>query len=170
MHEDFSENQQKFTPGGNPFKVPENYFEELPQRIQERVSMSTRTDTKKTPVVKLLLYSAATAAAIGAVMLVFWITRPPSNEKKLISHESTIDADQITAYLEDEVDENTLIEVCSDRAAIFSPEEIPDISLPAYENETPQNPEPAITFDTSINKNDIIDYLISENIEPETFQ
>ncbi|HOV11638.1 MAG TPA: hypothetical protein PLT47_05650 [Bacteroidales bacterium] len=170
MPDDFSENQQKLTRDCIPFKVPENYFEDLPHHIQERIKTSCKTATKKNLCVKYFLYPAVAAAAVAALLLVFWINKPGTDTKNAVLSSLNLSEKSITAYLEEEVDENSLIDMCSDSVTICSAEEIPDISLPAYDEEAPQSPGTAITFDSTIKNNDIIDYLVSENFEPETYQ
>ena len=72
----------------NVFKTPENYFEELPSRVQDRI-VSERKTSVLTPVIWKL--------AIPAVMVILAFFLWPSQEIT----EPTFDSTEILAYLEE---------------------------------------------------------------------
>lgn len=49
---------------GNPFRVPENYFEEFPDKIMERIHETKIKDVKPGYFLRKFLYPAAAVAAI----------------------------------------------------------------------------------------------------------
>ena len=56
-----------------PFRVPENYFEELPKRIQAKCKEAEKTEQKGTSVIKILRPALSLAAMfVGVALLSFF--------------------------------------------------------------------------------------------------
>lgn len=125
-------------PEKNPFKVPENYFEEVNRRI---ISMTTGAD-KEVKVVSIftrfrtsLLVAASVAGLILLSFAAIKLLAPlrPTSQVSEILHEMSPDS-----YLND-IDITSLEE---DASSLILSEEGPDVG-----------------------KKDIIDYLLNENVE-----
>ena len=125
-------------PQGNPFKVPEKYFEELNSRII--ASTVKNQDKKKKPGLYVRLRPfLAIAASVGVLALLTYTGMnlfSPRNEKALLSG---IPVEEYPETILNEIDILTL-----EGNMVLT--EIPDM-------------EPGI------NKKDIIDYLLLENID-----
>jgi hypothetical protein len=121
----------------NPFKVPEGYFEELPARIITATSGIVPGEVKKSKIYRLRLYLAV--AATVAVMAIIGLTAlylSSSGRKNQIPVDFTI-TELNRNYIND-IDLFTLEEKVADTDPF---ERAPEVS-----------------------SNEIIDYLISENI------
>jgi hypothetical protein len=121
----------------NPFKVPEDYFENLTDRIISQTSAIKAAPQKKNIIRRLspLLAAAASVillAAIGYTALYF-----AGNGHRRLSSEVSASGRYSSIYLDD-IDITTLEDNVSGNESFI---EIPDIS-----------------------RNEIIDYLISEDI------
>jgi hypothetical protein len=121
----------------NPFKVPENYFENLTDRIISQTSAIETSPQKQSIIRRLRPFIAAAAsvavlAAIGYTAFYF-----AGNGRRSLSSEAAISDRYSTMYLND-IDITTLEDNVEENESFI---EIPDIS-----------------------RNEIIDYLISEDI------
>ncbi|HNW90321.1 MAG TPA: hypothetical protein PKN48_11700 [Bacteroidales bacterium] len=163
-----SEDQKKMTGRKNPFKVPEHYFEGLPVQIQNKIKAGEPVKQKNTGLIKTFAYSGIAAAAIIIILLVFSELIPEKTQENKQQYIGNNFESTITEYLEDNMDESALIEMSSDSVSLFSPEEIPDISLTGDHDARAQAADKEFKMDASITENDIIEYFISENIDPET--
>lgn len=166
--ESVSEDQKKMTGRKNSFKVPEHYFDELPVQIQNKIKAEEPVKQKNTVLVKNLVYSTIAAAAIIIILLVFSVLIPEKTQENKLQYTNNNYESAITDYLEDNMDESALIEMSSDSVSLFNPEEIPDISSTGDQGTAAHAMEPRFTLDVSITENDIIEYFINENIDPET--
>jgi hypothetical protein len=125
-------------PGKNPFKVPDNYFEEVNRKI---ISATSDIDNEvlKVGIFTRFRTSLLIAASVAGLILISYTTiklLTPARVNSQVSevlHEMSPDL-----YLND-VDLSSLEENAS---SLFLSEESPDVS-----------------------KKDIIDYLLNENIE-----
>lgn len=125
-------------PDKNPFKVPENYFEDVNRKILSATTDIGHGAIKPKPYRRLKTYLAI-AAGIAAFLLVGYFTTILVINKK--------------------TDKNVSAIVAGDTNETY----VNEIDLPALE-------ESAATLDnfnenTDVNKNDIIDYLLLENIQ-----
>lgn len=128
----------------NPFQVPENYFEELPDKIKARLEKN-KTNTKsgiKSRPIKPLFYITTAAASILIFLSVWFFT---NREKEMpvsftdITFETLMnESPELIEY----IDENTLI----DALFVYSTEaiEFSDVSLDS---------------DSSLTNEDIFEYL-----------
>jgi hypothetical protein len=55
---------------GHPFKVPEGYFEQFPDRLQERIRQQEQLRKQEKPKVRRLHARLAVAAAIAGLLLI----------------------------------------------------------------------------------------------------
>jgi hypothetical protein len=125
-------------PGKNPFKVPDNYFEEVNRKI---ISATSDIDNEvlKVGIFTRFRTSLLIAASVAGLILISYTTiklLTPARVNSQVSevlHEMSPDL-----YLND-VDLSSLEE---NESSLFLSEESPDVS-----------------------KKDIIDYLLNENIE-----
>lgn len=95
---------EKFDKNKNPFIVPENYFENLNRQIMEQIPADT-TPKKKVPLwKKVVSWSAAAAAILGAV---FYLGIFSSTREKLQQAHSEqanqLTQDDVFEYMEEEV-------------------------------------------------------------------
>jgi hypothetical protein len=122
----------------NPYKVPDNYFEEVNQRIIVATSGDTRQVVKTGILSRFRPYFVAAASVTGFIILSYVAARYLGTERN--THESEeVYAETFTEPFINDIDIFTLEE---NAASIRLPDDLP-----------------------GINKSDIIDYLILENIE-----
>lgn len=153
---------------GNPFMVPANYFDELTDAIKSRLTEGKMLQ-KRPAYKKPLIYSVSTAAAVILFFLVFWIVI--SHLKKNNESIALTDAEYkeaITEYLEENLDEHTLIQMSSDSVSIFDSRDMPRLPITDDSLMVSFVSQSNFQFDSTVSKNDIIDYLLNENIDPET--
>jgi len=94
-------------PKKNLFKVPESYFDTLPQRLQLRIASSS-TGRTVTPAYR---YAMRYAMAVGAVILlaIIFYFRPSSPDTQTVL--ATMDTASLVDYLEEsDVDTDDLLE------------------------------------------------------------
>jgi len=130
-------------PTGNPFKVPEKYFEELNSRIIAS-TIESQNNKKKTGLYVKLRPFLAIAASVAVLALLTYTGMKlfsPRNESALLSG---ITVEEYQETILDEIDILTL-----EGNLVLT--EIPDM-------------EPGI------NEKDIIDYLLLENIDVNEIQ
>jgi len=122
----------------NPFKVPENYFEEVSRKIISSTS-GYRSEKKETGLYKKLRPYLAVAAtvAILAVLSYLAIHAFSSRNDKPVLPEITLNE--------------------------FSDHYLNDIDILTLEQST-ESTEPDV-ISTDLNSSDIIDYLVLENID-----
>jgi hypothetical protein len=125
-------------PEGNPFKVPDNYFEEVNRRIISSTAENQGGMQKQGLYVKLRLFIAVAASVAVLAILSYTGIKlfSPHNESDSLSG---IPVEEYSESILNEIDILTLEE----NSALL---EIPE-------------PEP------NIDKKDIIDYLLLENID-----
>ena len=125
-------------PGKNPFKVPDNYFEEVNRKIISSTS-GYEQEVRKTGFYNRFRTSLLIAASVAGFILISYTAIKlliPDNKKSQVSEVlSEINPD---SYIND-IDISSLEE---DASSFIAPEAGPDVS-----------------------KKDIIDYLLFENIE-----
>ncbi|MEI6123456.1 MAG: hypothetical protein WCQ95_07480 [Bacteroidota bacterium] len=160
-----NETENKVFGNHNPFKVPEHYFETLPTEIFKKINTN---QTTKRNLVNRFKYATTMAAAIAILFFVFWWLIPQKVPNNPVVASTDNYNDVITEYLEDNLDENTLMEMSSDSLTLFSPDELATVILTDDTTKKKIGNEPEFKFDTSINNNEIMEYLINENIDPET--
>jgi hypothetical protein len=151
----------------NYFKVPEGYFEKLSGDISEKIAANHKAAIRKQPNMRRITLISTSAAAVIAVLIIFSVLLkrqlPPQNDWSSYQ----ISGQAISEYLEDNVDENTLLEASPDNLSYFDADKLRDLVTPG--DTVKQNKEnKIIDNDTTINKNDILDYLLNEEIDPET--
>jgi hypothetical protein len=123
----------------NPFKVPEGYFDELPGRIMEVVSGTEPDQEKKTLIRRLRPYLAVAATVAALAVISYTAIHLSSGDGTRNRVEVDISATELTdSYLND-IDLLTLEEKVA--------ESVPADRMP------------------DVNSNEIIDYLITENID-----
>ncbi|MGD9328406.1 MAG: hypothetical protein PVH48_05505 [Cyclobacteriaceae bacterium] len=81
----------------NIFKVPDNYFENFPKRLQKRIEETEQQ--KKTPVIRLRTIINVAAAAIILMFVIYGITQ--INDKSISVDQilSEISSDDLVNYL-----------------------------------------------------------------------
>lgn len=125
-------------PGNNPFKVPENYFKEVNRKIILTTSGYDEV-VNRTGILRTIRPYLAIAASVAGLILLSYIGVIILTPSKMNTQVSEVILEEYpNSYLND-IDMYTLEK---DAASIDFSEEMPDVS-----------------------KNEIIDYLISENIE-----
>ena len=124
---------------GNPYSVPENYFEELPGRIQEAIHIQKETEPVKSFIFRFIRPQLAIAASIIIFAMLGYL-----GYKSIYSHKSSIEltSGEIAEYVEyysSEIDEDLFIELLDE-------DKLPKANF----------------FDLS---DEIITYLVDENID-----
>ena len=140
----------------NPFRVPKNYFNELPMAIQQKVSKSKQISVweRFTQLIKKPEYSITFAIVATAFIVALALFIKPDVQKDEFISEITVE-DIIKEYPEfiSSIDESMIIELLF----VDNNYEIED-----YFNTN-------IESDSSISEDDIIDYLSDENFDTELF-
>jgi vacuolar-type H+-ATPase subunit F/Vma7 len=121
----------------NPFKVPENYFENLSERIMSQTS-ATEAGIPKKSIVRRLRPFLAMAASVALFALIGYTAIYYINNPHRRSSSSVAASDKYNSIYLNEIDISTLEENVADNETLI---EIPEIS-----------------------RTEIIDYLISEDI------
>jgi hypothetical protein len=126
-------------PGKNPFKVPENYFEKVNQKILSETADVKSISSKKGVFRKLRPLLAVAASVAFFVLLSYTLVRIIHTVKK-----------------------NEALPVIS--LEEFSEEYLNDIDITALEQDAAQ----AVTYDDmpAVSSQDIIDYLVLDNLDP----
>ena len=125
-------------PGKSPFKVPENYFEEVNRKIISVTSGPNKEAKKAGLYGRLRPYLLIAASVTGFILLSY-------TAMKLLTHNRL--SSQLSEVLSGEYSDSYIndIEIISleeNSAFLFLSEEVPDV-----------------------NKSDIVDYLLLDNIE-----
>ena len=152
----------------NPFVVPENYFQDLPSLIQQKIQHNEPTKVRSIGLVRAVVYTSSVAAAIVALFFLFTFLLPKEEVKDTQVASFSDYKDAIAAYLEENLDEATLLEVSSDNLALFNPNDLSALAMVDDTIEQKQNENTKFVADTTLHANDILEYLINENIDPET--
>lgn len=141
---DFQKNSQK-----PPFKVPENYFETLEERIETRIASEAEEVSKKGKVIRMLKPILAMAASFALVFLLVYYPL------------SVFLPDYMAKQSEIKVDQQDSV---SDDDILFSYFPISDEALyQALNNDTTSQ------ADTSINADEMLDYLSTAMNETEIY-
>jgi len=139
----------------DPFNVPDGYFEKLANNIQEQVS----SRSERIPIIEQILiflkqpkYSLATGFVIVLIIVgLFVFIKPADKEIQLFSDITIEDILEESPELIYDMDESIILEV------LFA--DNGDDIYNYFEND--------VFTDTTISDDEIIDYLIDENIETE---
>lgn len=81
----------------NIFKVPDNYFENFPERLQKRIEETEQQ--KKTPVIRLRPIINIAAAAVILMFVVYGITQINDNSTSIDQILSEISSEDLVNYL-----------------------------------------------------------------------
>lgn len=141
----------------NPFDVPANYFDDLPSVIQKRITERKLQHNWIGFIFKPQYAIAASLiiVAIISVVLIFKIQKPV-NENNFFTNIFWEDILDENNYFINGLDENELIVTL-----INETDDINDLNL--FNNKTTNNNDQTKN-DTSIQSDDIIEYLIEEDI------
>ena len=139
-----------------PFLVPENYFDELPQRIMERISSDTQTKLENPLPSALLRRVWMTLAAAAAIAVVFMMVRPENTDP---AKKSPI-VNLTPAVVIPDVYDQTY----ADEALLLEENEITDKDITSIDYETIGI---ALTGSdtTSVTTEEIIQYLLDDNCD-----
>ena len=138
----------------NPFKAPEDYFETLPQIIQEKCQ--TNAENKKwtwgsfTVYKPVMVVASVTVVLVIALFYVFVNPRRPIKENEA-EYNSFVRDEGTLNDLSDVFDESTII----DAVLTGSSENVSDSAILEKDNLFMENPE--------YTKDDVINYLLEEN-------
>jgi hypothetical protein len=125
-------------PGGNPFKVPDNYFEEVKRKIVLSTSEKETEVRKKEVSAKMKPWlRIAASVAILCVLTVAGMLYFSRREERA----------SLTAVTSEE----------------FSPVLLEEIDITSLEENITLEGVPAMGY--QVDSNDIVDYLLSDNIE-----
>lgn len=81
----------------NIFKVPDNYFDNFPERLQKRIEETEQQ--KKTPVIRLRPIINIAAAAVILMFVVYGITQINDNSTSIDQILSEISSEDLVNYL-----------------------------------------------------------------------
>lgn len=117
----------------NVFKVPDNYFEEFPDRLQKRIAESEKN--KKTPVIRLKRIVQLAAAAVILFFAIYGINQMNNQPASIDQILSDISTEELINYLvESDMSTEELLEdldilIIASNEDLISDEIIPDESI-----------------------------------------
>ncbi len=125
-------------PGKSPFKVPENYFEEVNRKILSETSDRKEVKSSSSLLIRLRPYLAIAASVAGFIIISFIAVNLLTTKNQNLNISEIISEGSIELYIND-IDLYSLEE----NAALSATTEL----------------------ESGVSKEEIIDYLISENID-----
>lgn len=125
-------------PGKNPFKVPENYFEEVNRKILSETSDRKQVNSKSGMLIRFRPYLAIAASIAGFVIITYTTVNLLTEKKRNLNISEIVSEESIELYIND-ID-------------IYSLEENAVLSA-------------STELESGVSNDEIIDYLISENID-----
>lgn len=149
------------------FKVPEGYFEALEQKL---LLIPASSGHNKLKVRTMIRYSAIAASIliVAASTALFVIFSRPGNESQQTGN---ITAEQwqqtLSDYLYENLDEETLYDQAARQDIAFFNPDNPDFQFPGDTTRKAAASKPAFVFDSTITRQEILEYLSNENAEPE---
>jgi hypothetical protein len=151
----------------NYFKVPEGYFESLPDSIFRKINAKrTEPAKKQSDIIRLTLFTSAAAAIVVILIIHSVLTKHHDSGNK--NQFAASDTEQtITEYLIDNLDESTLWEASSANISFFDADKLKEM-VASDDSIIPGKEKNTFEMDTALKKDDILEYLLNENIDPET--
>jgi hypothetical protein len=128
----------KDIPDKNPFRVPENYFEEVNRKILAATCIPVRVEKRSGIFLRYRTWFSVAASVAGLILLTYAAVRVISPGKDILRHAEIISNEYNEAYIND-IDLITLEK---------------SVTSDAFYEETPE-----------VSNKEIIDYLLLENIE-----
>ena len=125
-------------PGKNPFRVPENYFEEVNRKIISVTAGEVKTGKNRSFSYRFRTQLAVAASVTGIILLTYIGVRLMNAEKNITQISEAVFYENKESYL-NEIDLYTLEE---------------SVSLEGISEQSPD-----------VSNKDIIDYLLRENVE-----
>jgi len=125
-------------PGKSPFKVPENYFEEVNRKILSETSDRKEVKSSSSLLIRLRPYLAIAASVAGFIIISFIAVNLLTTKNQNLNISEIISEGSIELYIND-ID-------------LYSLEENAALSASTEQ-------------ESGVSKEEIIDYLISENID-----
>jgi len=135
------------------YQVPEGYFKDLSNKASQ---MAQDTRVERTSIIRRLITvrSVAVAASVVIIAMMVWMNNFRGEQESLASND--ISVDEMIEYLEEEsafgMDEDDLLDALIAVETTLDAEEIQEI-------------EPEETLDDEVTCEDIIDYLLEDNID-----
>ncbi|MEI6853359.1 MAG: hypothetical protein WCL06_10965 [Bacteroidota bacterium] len=151
----------------NYFKVPEGYFEKLQEDINGKIDSGRTAVLRKSPDMRRITLISGLAAAMVVVLLIFSFLIKKQNKGQNDMALFSPSEQSIAEYLEDNLDENTLWEASSNDISFFDADKLKEI-VASDDSIYPNKENSTIEADTTLKKDEILDYLLKENIDPET--
>jgi|WetSurMetagenome_2_1015567.scaffolds.fasta_scaffold427051_1 hypothetical protein len=154
----------------NPFQLPENYFEALPDQINSRIKSLKEKPTNQSSFFSRPLYPIlAVAAMFGLVALMFFLLIPSKKTgetEKLANNSENYNAIEDYLINNANIDEESIVNAIIDEDNNTPFILIGDSTLINNDSIPKQN---TIVFpsDTSISKDDILQYLLDEDLDIE---
>jgi hypothetical protein len=124
--------------GKNPFKIPENYFEDVNRKIISATAGHEK-EVKKTSLYRRLRPYVAIAASVAGFLLLSYVTLKMLTPAKSVPQ---VSENTYSVYTESYLDDIDIQSLENDAASLENYDEVPDVS-----------------------KKEIIDYLLLDNIE-----
>jgi hypothetical protein len=160
----------------NPFKVPKDYFTDLPERINNKC-FKTKDTTLFQKFISLILrpsVSISLGIIIIAIVAFAYIFNKPNENKNIninsVSENKPEKATEDYLIENENIDDTFLIEAATDdstenESIFLTTDAMAYISNDISNNNDFNNP----VSDTIISKEEIINYLVEENIDPNDF-
>ena len=148
-----SDFRDKIASRAESFLVPGNYFDELPQRIMDRISADAQKKQENPQPLHLLRRVWIATAAVAAIAVIFMMTQivPTANSPILNSNKAAnLSADYDQTY--------------ADEAMLLEENEITDKDVSAIDFET-IGIALSSSDTTSVTTEEIIKYLLDENYD-----
>lgn len=163
----------------DPFKVPDDYFDALPANIQTYISNKSRRKNfmRFRPALSLhhnykTLRTALISFAALAVLVIIFSLLPgrQADDNEMNTGSDSALNEAISSYLADNIDEETLIEEQQNTIQFFNEDEIPETTalFESPDSSLQKFKDRGFEIDSSITNENIIEYLLNENIDHET--
>jgi hypothetical protein len=175
--EELPESLKQYFEKPSPFEVPENYFEELPGKIEERINAQTEQKNEMPQIGKVRRLNWAVGIAASIALAVFIGMYLPLNQKGTVisDREALADMELTQTVIDDYVLENTSDADLEDELAndaSFSPFSLPlfemsDDTIPVVKVSPNDKGAAAVLADSTLSAEDIYEYLNTEGFDPE---
>ncbi|MEI6766168.1 MAG: hypothetical protein WCM76_11035 [Bacteroidota bacterium] len=175
--EELPESLKQYFEKPSPFEVPENYFEELPGKLKERINAHNEQKNEMPQIGKVRRLNWAVGIAASIALAVFIGMYLPLNQKgtAISDREALADLELTQKVIDDYVLENTSEADLEDELAndaSFSPFSLPlfvmgDDTIPVVKVNPNDKGAAAVLADSTLSAEDIYEYLNTEGFDPE---
>jgi hypothetical protein len=147
--------------------VPDGYFESLSEKIRQKIAQQPVKAGRTRPLYTIIIYAAASVAAVIALMVMFYFLMKPA--ENITNKKYTADNEMLQKAIEDyllntaNVDEETIVD-----AMITGDDTIPAAGTRYVSDSIAFEEQQGVAGDTTISRDDIIQYLLDEDFDSDS--